>query len=252
MSTGLVPFRVKVIRSGHIFEVYEYEVTQWRGVQPVGAGRRVGECLGTHRGVTVRRAKERVRRLINSNFGAHDKFVTFTFRDNVTDVAVANALWHRFVHRLRRRYPSLVYLAVIEFQKRGAVHYHMLARLPYVPKSLLTQLWANGFVKINDIRHVDNLGAYVTKYMVKDLQDGRLEGRRAYLSSRGLQEPVEVVGSQAEAVLASLGHINSVLSRSYTGEYTGTVHYAQYNLNRVIDVPGDVTSDVSGGGLGPV
>ncbi|MGM9458151.1 rolling circle replication-associated protein, partial [Lacticaseibacillus rhamnosus] len=75
-----------------------------------------------------------VRRLVLANFDAGSKFVTFTFAENVKDIDQANREWKKFVQRLRRRYGDFKYLSVIEFQKRGAVHYHMISDLPYVKK----------------------------------------------------------------------------------------------------------------------
>jgi len=58
-------------------------------------------------------------------------------------------------------------LAVIQFQDRGAIHYHMMSDLPYIPKAKLSKIWGNGFIKINDITNVDNVGAYLIGYMNK-------------------------------------------------------------------------------------
>lgn len=51
------------------------------------------------------------------------------------------------------------------------------------------EIWGHGFVKINAIDKVDNLGAYITKYMTKDKADDRLKTEKGYLCSRNLQRP---------------------------------------------------------------
>lgn len=244
MARRLIPYRVKVIRSGHVVEVYRYGVTLVRGaVLGSGGGRKAGVNEGRYRELTVHRARERIRRLINANFGEHSKFVTFTFRDNRTDIQSANHAWHRFVGRLRRRYPGFKYLAVIEFQQRGAVHYHMITDLPFVPKARLAAVWGEGFIRINDIRHVDNIGVYVTKYMHKDTHDSRLKGHRAYLASRGLVEPQEEVGEAATGLLRALTEDKKVFERRYTSEHTGSTTYQQYNLRRASDTLRDTPRD---------
>lgn len=58
---------------------------------------------------------------------------------------------------------------------------------------------AGGFVQVNRIDHVDNVGAYVVKYMLKDTEDPRLMGENAYLHSRGLNEPYEVTSWSSES-----------------------------------------------------
>ena len=59
---------------------------------------------------------------------------------------------------------KIKYLAVIEFQERGAVHYHVLSDIPYIPQKELQDIWGHGFVYINAVKHVDNIGAYIVKY----------------------------------------------------------------------------------------
>lgn len=88
------------------------------------------------------------------------------------------------------------YLAVIEFQERGAIHYHIICNLPYVPHKELQELWGNGIVWINCIQNADNVGAYVVKYMTKDTADKRLQNHKGYLCSKGLKRPIEVSNAQ--------------------------------------------------------
>jgi S-adenosylmethionine:tRNA-ribosyltransferase-isomerase (queuine synthetase) len=77
----------------------------------------------------------------------------------------------------------------VEFQKRGAIHFHMLCNLPYVDVNELAKVWKNGFIKLNRLDNVDNVGAYITKYMTKDNVDARLIGKKCYTMSKGLNEP---------------------------------------------------------------
>ena len=140
------------------------------------------------------------------------------------------------------RYPDLQYVAVIEFQDkngRGAVHYHMVCNLPYIRNTELQQIWGNGFIKVNRIDHVDNVGAYVIKYMVLDMDDKRLCGEQAYLRSRGLVEPVEVCSwregdREVDKQISALWERESpTYHTEYVSEYAGVVRYSQYNMNRI-------------------
>lgn len=60
----------------------------------------------------------------------------------------------------------------------------MISNLPYIAAKELENIWSNGFIKINAIDKVDNLGAYVIKYMTKDHADERLQGLKAYNCSK--------------------------------------------------------------------
>lgn len=221
--------------SNHVVEIYTYEKQQWSGYeQGEKEGRRSAEeCL--ERSVcSIYRTRQMVRRLILANFDNDSKFVTLTFKENLIDLDEANKRFKRFIQRLRYKYQTFKYLAVIEFQERGAVHYHMISDLPYIRNKELAEIWKEGFVKINNITHVDNVGAYMIKYMVKDLADKRLSGRKSYLCSKGLDKPFEARGEEAERIIQAyeLEKRKPVFSSSYEGEYTGKVEYMEYNLRR--------------------
>lgn len=40
---------------------------------------------------------------------------------------------------------------MFEFQKRGAIHYHLLCNLPFVSSKELAEIWTHGFIKIKKI-----------------------------------------------------------------------------------------------------
>lgn len=188
-----------------------------------------------------------VRRYACANFdNLHDKFVTLTFRDDIFDLKLANNLFHKFIMRLRKflinnyKFNNLKYLAVIEFQdksRNGVIHYHMLSNFPFIPFEKLCKLWGYGFIFINDIKKVDNIGAYITKYMSKDIQDTRLMGLKAYLRSNNLISPKQKIISynNLQDKFESKHNLNDntkVFESSYETDIFGTCKYSQYNLKR--------------------
>lgn len=67
--------------------------------------------------------------------------------------------------------------------------------LPYIKVNVIGQIWSHGHIKINAIEEVDNVGAYVSKYMTKDAADGsqdRLARNKSYFRSRDFREPKEI------------------------------------------------------------
>lgn len=231
----------KLIVSGNVYEHYVYERPISEGFKrdpPRGSPRESEEDA---REKALRRARREVRRLINSNvYQYYDargrpirpKFLTMTFRENVTDLDEANYEWKKFRQRLEYELKQkLKYVVVVEFQKRGAVHYHsMLFNLPYLPRKLLADTWGQGFVKINAIDNVDNLGAYVSKYMQKDFSDERLRGEKCYFTSRRLYQPWEITEKNLiNSVLESLPGGSMVYETQFENEYTGKTLYRQYN-----------------------
>jgi hypothetical protein len=238
----------RIIVSGDVYEHYIYERPVVRGFKrdPPIVYHEVPEVPdGDDREKSLRRARREVRRLINSNVNRYydsrdrpirPKFLSITFKENVTDLEQANYEWKKFRQRLEYELKQrLKYLVVVEFQKRGAVHYHAtLFNTPYLPRGMLAEKWGQGYVKINAISKVDNIGAYVSKYMQKEFDDERLRGEKCYFTSRGLYQPWEITEKNLiNSVLESLPGTSKVYETIMQTGYSGFVQYTQYNTNKV-------------------
>jgi len=221
----------KATISGNIIEVMEYEYPVFQGFKSNSTGKKEN---GEKRLNNIQKTEKMLRRLINSNVTETSKFLTLTYSDNQVDLKQAKTDFKRFIERLKRNYklvPSYVY--VTEFQKRGAVHFHVIFNnLPYIPSKELSRLWGHGFIKINRITKVDNVGAYICKYMTKSVDDERLQNSDLYGRSRGLKEPIEVDGQKEIQLLQELYSDNEVYNSSYDSQHFGRVSYTQYNLLR--------------------
>ncbi|WP_052585065.1 rolling circle replication-associated protein [Anoxybacillus thermarum] len=247
-------YNAKVIVAGNVIELYEYEKEIRTGKdsymdKPVGRKGKRKEGLEwidedmkatreKNRADALQRARKNLRRLINANVDAwaeRVKFFTLTFKENVQDIKMANYEFKKFRQRLEYHLElKLKYVAVIEFQKRGAIHYHMVTfNMPYVPHADLERIWGHGFVKVNAIDEVDNVGAYVTKYMTKDNDDERLKGEKCYFSSRGLIKPAEeIIKKEDLNALREALSPNKVYENTFDSEHLGLINYQQYNLKR--------------------
>jgi len=248
LNSGIRCYNCKVVVSGDIIEVYRAERGFFKGkvneCGRAGNGFTTDEQREKNRALSLMRARRELRRIVNANIGqwGNDvtcKFVTLTFRENIKDLDVANLEFMRFLKRLNYKVYSkkcshLKYTTVVEFQKRGAVHYHVVFyNLPYMKADVLEEVWGNGFIKINKIDDVDNVGAYVCKYLTKDNSDDRLRGRRSYFNSRGLKKPIEefLDDEGLEIIKKSLPEQAMTYKGEFNNEYVGKIEYEQYNLN---------------------
>jgi len=244
-------YNKKIVRSGDIVEVFEYEIPVRTGnfkehkENLLGRAGKASEANQMLNRYTVqKRAKKTLRRLVNANVGQYQdargrpylpKFYTLTFAENITCLDDSNYEWKKFIQRLNYHigYKSK-YVVVVEFQDRGAVHFHAIFfNLPYIPfLKVLLPLWGQGRrMRVNAIKEVDNVGAYVSKYMGKDLEDDKLVGEKCYFSSRGLLQPIETTEkSQVESVLSALPDGFKTYETSFNNDYTGEIKYRQYNL----------------------
>lgn len=208
---------------------------------------------------TVRDAKNTLKRIANANFSEINLFITLTYAENFDDVEKADKHFSDFVRDLREETgQKFNYIAVREFQQRGAIHYHMIADIyldwdnnEFIRKSLerdVARVWGHGFVKILKMdshkskqarfkdKGVDNVGAYLTKYFSKSIDDERLAGHKMYLTSQGLIRPKVLNQDEAIQLLEEYGFKkeNETFTNTYESEYLGKIVYKEYNLKRWI------------------
>src|SRR3989339_367783 len=138
---------------------------------------------------SIQRTRSSIRRLTNAN-PQLDKFLTLTFAESTSDLVEANKLFHLAMKRIIHAKPDCEYIAVVEFQKDvdyhgnkkengGSVHYHLLCNIKTIIKRdrfewerwFQNRYWKYGFVKIKDVNRVDNMGAYLCKYLSKEMFD---------------------------------------------------------------------------------
>ena len=157
----------KIICSRDFAYIYEFDKGYLKGYENNDAdtGRKSdykSENYEEHRKQVLQRSKKNLRRLINANVGQYGKeftakFLTLTFKDNVKDLDKANYEFEKFIKRLNyhcfgTKKANLKYTCVVEFQKRGAIHYHVIIyNMPYVKANDVANVWGNGFIKINKI-----------------------------------------------------------------------------------------------------
>jgi len=122
----------KVVKSGNIVEVYVYEKSL--PVTRFGNRKRKAKSVERDPGTPIRRTDNLRRlqkgfvRLVRSNLSGTEAptFITLTMRD-VVSLDVAYLYFKSFVKTIRLNFGTGVrYIGVPEFQKRGAVHFHVL------------------------------------------------------------------------------------------------------------------------------
>lgn len=232
-------YNKKIVISGKQIEVYEYEkdvIYGYKDNRKMSRGRSVSasdENKEINRDKVLQRARRDLRRIINANCQKYSKFVTLTFAENVDNLDYCNNEFKKFIKRVNYYYKiKLKYSAVIEFQNRGALHYHCIFYnlTQKIDVEKLSELWGNGFIKINKIDNVDNVGAYICKYMTKT-DDNRLFGRKMYFNSRGLEKPTEIKDKKiVEALANSLQSDNLKYSNTFSNDYN-TISYSQYIIS---------------------
>ena len=233
----------KVIISGKYVEVLKYSKNVWKDYKKIKDLEKEPQQLdmfeqkrlkGARAKSSINRTRTELRRLINSN-PQLNKFLTLTFAENINDIKIGNHIFNQFIKRLVYQYPEFEYVAVIEFQKRGAIHYHLLCHLPYTENSTIRKIWRQGHITIRRIKEGDNLGAYLSKYLGKEM-DERLFGKKKYFRSQNLKQPIELVGYKAEQFIEKyLCSAKLIVEKTFYSDWTGEVKYSSFVLNNQID-----------------
>ena len=180
------------------------------------------------------RAKTKVRRLINANIGRYnekDKFITLTVKENETDRQKMNDEFKKFMKRLKYNFKDRIikYIAVIEKQERGSIHYHVIIfGLPYIKKSALQEIWKHGFIQINAIDKFDDLGRYLVKYMTKDIKTEREENQKRYLCSNKLIQPTIIENIDINELIEN-EDLKIIFTHEFESEYVGKVIYKYFD-----------------------
>lgn len=180
------------------------------------------------------KALNKIKQLTLQNFTKDNvKLLTLTFGDCDFDIynpRICNPKFSNFMGELHKLFPDLKYLGVLEFQKRGAVHYHVLCDLPFIKKEDLAVLWGYGFIDIRKPDYV--IGTYLYKYLSKDLNDEKLKGIRVYFHSKNLAKPVSKIGIPAFDVVSKFQNSEIHFTNYYINKYNGgTVKYIQFKVS---------------------
>ena len=204
------------------------------------------------RGDALRRTRMNIMRLVNSN-PDFLTFLTLTFdeskvenKKDITEFEKCNYWFKAFIQRLKYNFPDIKYLAVPEFQgdyyfrtgiKKefgGAIHYHLLLDQKIEAKKM-EKIWRHGFVKINKIKSINNIGLYVSKYLSKESFNKKYFGKRKFFYSKSLNRPKEYKEQDCEPILADLSQLKLVYEKEFENKYRGKVKVNLYRLPKKAD-----------------
>ena len=144
-----------------------------------------------------KRSLKRLKHLIRNSANIWKSIITLTYPSNFSlDGRLVKSHLNSFLQFLRRR--KIKYLWVLEFQERGAAHFHVLIS-SYISKDELSRAWYN-IVNSNDIKHLRAgtqiqqvskrhfyyLYSYANKSYQKSVPSGFEDVGRFWGASRGL------------------------------------------------------------------
>ena len=220
---------------------------------------------------SLRQTFKKLRYLINNNFvgSPNELFLTLTYAEQTRDHKKICTDFNRFNTRLKRylkQTTTFDYINVIEPHQSGNFHLHLLLRLndvktAYIPSQDLARMWGEGFIKIQSLEGVDNIGAYLTAYLTdieidsktdttgrtdikevkgkKYVKGARLAfypvGLNIFRKSKGIQYP-ERQKTTYKGIKKVVGLTTPHYQTQKTiqnGDFTNKITFEEYNLRRI-------------------
>lgn len=160
------------------------------------AGRKTGSTTKTNKRVdnlsNLKHTFKRNRDLINTNFDGGSSnllFITLTYADRTIKgkdgAKQVNKDFDKFIKKLKystyygnvkRGTKNLAWFSALEPQASGVWHLHCILQWKdrekiFIPNFKLSTMWGHGFVKVNRIKDVSNIGAYLSAYLTNVIID---------------------------------------------------------------------------------
>jgi len=241
-------YTIKCIVSGNLLEIYKYHRTQF-GKQDIKVSSRNKEekrtSINTSNDRTteyINKSRRELKRLINANLhhGKNlDKFLTLTLAENITDKQYCLLKYRSFIKSLQRSYGNIKYITILEKQKRGAYHFHIiLFDFPYIDLPSLNEKWKHGYTDIQAIKNHTYLkngkrydfASYLVKYMGKEFGGNSIKGERRYYKSSNLLSPVTLYDIEISALLNNINYYKE-FEFQFSNDSVGTVDYKKNNCS---------------------
>jgi hypothetical protein len=254
-------FFEKIEVAGNVISLWTFEKTQRADFSCSSRESKTSgptqEEQDKNRARTLSRARKRYFDLVNLNFPSLTKFLTLTIANPVySSPAIANPALKNFIDNLRKTHDkNLKYIATIELQKRGTIHYHLLMDIKYIDFEVLLKKWGLGGCWIKAIPpECPATASYMAKYMSKQMLQGlsaspEWRHKKVFLRSRNLKYPPLVMRRNSNYLSLHLSefldglrfHGEIVKKEIYEGNHEATGRYKKTTI--ILDRLG---SDIKG------
>ena len=162
---------------------------------------------------SIRKALKRFSYIAKSNFEGkrYGIFLTLGYENKMDDMAQLNHDYNLFWRKLKRRYPLLDYIGVVEYKNNKSLHMHILLKSSdekrlFLDREELIKLWGQNDVYIRRIdphEGISKLTNYVNPFVNKKKYE-RLKfyerNSRIYRKSKGIIAPKKLTMTLEQAI----------------------------------------------------
>lgn len=234
----------------HLINLMEQNLNQKRKIKSKAKRGKVTEFSKKSRNRLLRMAAK-------LDSGLYGLMLTFTYRENMLDGRLAKNHLEKLALWLKRIRPNNTFIWRMEYQERGAIHFHIIAlNVAYIDAKKLTAYWQkmtgdDSYPDIEKLRSRKRVMSYISKYIGKVTQDGSIvaEGvtnKNGITEKRlSLEEALEVVELDRrieQKAQGSIGLDSLPYYDNYTGRYWGVIN--RKHLPKAPLVAVTITDDV--------
>lgn len=215
---------------------------------------------------SIKQTMKKLRYLINANFSGqkNELWSTLTFRDSniAKQPQEIYKEFNKFIKRLNYKYKEkLDYIAILEphginssvISDWHGFHLHLLLKSSssslYIPYQEFEEIWGLGMCRIERLKNIDNIGAYLSAYLTnaelsdtdskekKYIKGSRLwlypKGVRIYRKSKGIQYPkrIKMPYQSAREMIGIEPHYTKTY-KIENDNFENIVIFEQYNKKR--------------------
>ena len=125
----------KIVRFGDYLQVYYYQKSRCKDNikdLDINSLKKCNNTITSSKEIredNITRTKLNCQRMAKANSNKWNTFITLTYAKNMTDIKKARKDLEYFITNIKKVKKDFSYICVPEFQKRGAIHYHLLTNL---------------------------------------------------------------------------------------------------------------------------
>lgn len=194
-----MPYIKRTIIAGSTVEIEKYYSLRY-GKGTKHRGKNINSTTEQQEKENIKQAERKLRTLLNTNFVDGDYHVTFTFcrEKRPKTPEETKTIYDKLVRLLRKEYRrrGLVfkYVAVIEYGKRGVIHFHFV--LPKIDTNAFLKVWKLGRAH-PEMLYSNGQYSKLAEYLIKETSGKSAAALRIFNkrwnASKNLAKPIEKV-----------------------------------------------------------
>ena len=189
-------YKQRTYIAGMTLEKAKYHTYDYQGARSTPRRKKGNVTPASVKKANDRNARNKLRRLLNSNFKDGHTFATLTYRDDTLPLTLREVRndMSVFRRRLRAKAPDVKFVYVIELGADNRLHVHIVLDLP-ANSQIPEACWNKGHVNVKPM-YGNGQYADLANYMIKSTEDTKTyaaslgeKHTQKYTCSRNLQKP---------------------------------------------------------------